>query len=200
MQFKLNSSYKLTRVLNIFNISLKTTTVSASWWSLEQGIHLWFSTANTDRFIRKPKKKTCKAKNHIFISLLNGDWFYCSFGIVAGQPANIYKRGKEMILCLLHWQGVLFKNKWLRGEKKKELKLHREMASVRLSFQTCCFCLIKIVNVQSFKDSGNVKGSSLYFITQDIWSIHQNYFCWNLAQRLICSDFNSEIQHGRLIL
>lgn len=91
------------------------------------------------------------------------------------------------------------------GEKKKEnkvseVKLHREMASVRLSFQTCCFCLIKIVNVQSFKDSGNVKGSSLYFITQDIWSIHQNYFCWNLAQRLICLDFNSEIQHGRLIL
>lgn len=155
-------------------------TVPTSWWSLEQGIHLWFSTANTNRLENKKHLETCKAKNHIFISLLNSDWFYCSFRIGAGQPANGHECGKEMILCLLHSQEVLFKNRWLREKKKEnkvsEVKLHREMASVRLSFQTCCFCLIKIVNVQSFKDSGNVKGSSLHFIIEDIWSIHQNYF------------------------
>lgn len=76
--------------------------------------------------------------------------------------------------------GSAFQEQMTQGKKKEnmvsEVKLRREMASVRLSFQTCCFCLIKIVNVQSFKDGGNVKGSSLYFIIQDIWTIHKNYF------------------------
>lgn len=129
---------------------------------------------------QKTKKhlETCKAKNHIFIPLLNSDWFYCSFRIGAGN--QLKDTSMEKRWChVFYTRRKCFSRTDDSGEKKQEVsevELCREMGSGRLSFQTCCFCLIKIVHVQSVKDSGNVNGSSLSFIIQDMWNIDQNYF------------------------